>query len=175
MMNVCGGTSPGEGTAGDWYKVQGSWILLSWSCTARPTDTSIWKVHPDGSDPQLLLGDDPYFINTYYGPRMSPDGGTIAYSEDVSGSDGGTAEVGRFGDLGNGYFVHQNDAFETCWTDNHGWACGASHVTWSPSGAEVAYGVSGPPDWEVDWIAILDATDCCTPVLLVQGSAPVWG
>jgi len=169
-LHICDDPSleGGGGVPTDWYRSNGSWMLLTSDC---PTGSrgSIWKVRADGSDPQLVVGD-PTFDDSYYGGRMSPDGGTVAYTRFAVGSDGGSTGIGREGTLGYGYFLHQFSASQ-CYI-NGAWYCEATTPTWSPDGTQVAYGVSGSDD--VRCIALLDVADQTAPVLLVDGWQPIW-
>jgi Tol biopolymer transport system component len=164
-LGVCD-TSNGAGWPTDWFGSGGGGILFVWGCDPDIPGGSIWKVHSDASDPQLILANVDY--DSYQDARMSPDGATVAWGRNVFGSDGGSADIGRIGALGNGYYTQWQDT--TCEPFDR--PCDAGYPSWSPTGNRLAYGfVNGD---RISWIATMDPTDQGSPTMVIEGIRPVW-
>jgi len=121
-----------------------------------PTGSSIWVVHPDGSDARRVSADGIDAINGVW----SPDGTQFAYAGGLGGgpSDIHVAAIAADGTLSNDRVLAGDPAIE-------------GSPTWSPDGAWIAFGSNRSGN---DDIWVVPANGSTVPTQLTADTASDW-
>ncbi len=138
---------------GDWSP-DGFWILF---ISNRSGSLALWKVHPDGSDAQMVYGD----VGPETGAAWSPDGSRIVFAR-VSATT--SLDIWVINADGTGATQLTNQVAPE------------AQPAWSPDGSQIAYGLFSGSYSDI-WVMNADGSN---PVKLtsnpasVNVSAPAW-